>query len=912
VTLVPLALGLALAALGLARRATPAIGVTLAIAGILLPVVGVAWLAAEVSAGFPLEIAFWGGATTWLAIYARADALATYTGLGVSALVTPLLVWVAWRAAPPDARDELSAAPAADSPDGTTDEAASTASEVEVTDEADDEAGASAAEASSEDGTEGEAEDGTEDTARPPAVISPRAPTRLMGRWQWAGVALALALESALLSLVFAENILWLALTWLAVIGISWALGELGSDPQTFDWKGLTLMAVPPVIWLAPILLVALSVDDQRLIDLTGASKFSLWQVLVMTVAVALAAGAWPALGWVRKRASITAPAGLGAAILAVIPAALFIGARTFGLTQTVASRWPAFTLGQPPITAGVAIALLGAVTTLFAGLLALGRRDGRGLLASCALVSAGWGLVGLGVGSALAALGVTLLLTTSTLGLGAMLASLVASGAVTADIEPDSAGPRVFGEKPRPAALFAWVVGAASMVGLPLFAGYLPLQIISAASLPLTRLIIPLIGLAWGGSALLLIGLLRATAPAFTVFSPPAPLASEPADGDETLEEEEDAAQDEPVAAPTRTGGAELQAADLPGVALGALALLAGIAPSALLIAGAIPAASAFIQQSALNGLTQAQLAGYSAGAGQWLATPAALAAVVVALALALIRWRLPRLATATPLYLSGQAAGAPAEEEDDAEELAGLSEPGDAWEDLRPAMTAGWLTPGGAWLGGISDELGAGAPGLEKPSVEEEEPPSVEESEDVEVGETSADESEATGAASAPDIQDAEPDPEPEEPSAAEPEPAIEAEPGVEPELAVEPEPSESAEPEAIGESSGTAELEVALEPTAEESTLDAEPVPLAEPKPSGGAAEPEPQAPTASSEELVDDGQDHADTRASVAAEASEPPALAGQPSQPQRSGQQVQQGQPGQQGSRKGRGAKRGKR
>ncbi len=499
-TLAPLALGVALAALGLARRATPVVGVALAVAGVILPVAGLAWMAAEVSAGYPLEIALWGGPATWLAIYARADALSVYTGLGVAALVTPLLLWVAWSAAPPDSAETTE-------PETGEPEAA-------------------------------EADEADAESATPAGAGS-----RSMGRWQWTGVALTLALESFLLSLVFAENIAWLLLTWLLVIGASWALGELGSDPQSLDWKSLTLMAAPPLVWFITTMLIAGPAGDWRLIDLMGGTKFPIGHLFVMTLAVAVAAGAWPALGWMRKRASITAPVGLGAAALAVMPAALFVGARTFSIAQTVSSEWPAFTIAKPPITIGVSLALLGAVTVLFAGLLALGRRDGRGLLASSALAVAGWGLLGLGVGEPLAGLGLILLLTTSTLGLGAMLAALVASGAVTADIEPDSAGPHIFGEPARPAALFAWVVGAATVVGLPLFAGFAPLQIISAAALPGPRVVIPLVGLAWGGATLLLIGLLRATAPAFT--SPVVALVDESADvtdpGQETATSEDE-----------------------------------------------------------------------------------------------------------------------------------------------------------------------------------------------------------------------------------------------------------------------------------------------------------------------------------------------------------------------------------
>ncbi|MGH2501015.1 MAG: hypothetical protein ACRDID_00720 [Ktedonobacterales bacterium] len=102
-TLAPLVMALALVGLGLARRATigPALSVTLV--GALIPIIGLALLAPEVSAGFPLEIALWGGSSTWVALYGRADALSVYAAIGVAVVVAPLLLWLAWRAAPLDA-----------------------------------------------------------------------------------------------------------------------------------------------------------------------------------------------------------------------------------------------------------------------------------------------------------------------------------------------------------------------------------------------------------------------------------------------------------------------------------------------------------------------------------------------------------------------------------------------------------------------------------------------------------------------------------------------------------------------------------------------------------------------------------------------------------------------------------------
>lgn len=698
-TLAPLVMALALVGLGLARRATigPALSVTLV--GALIPIIGLALLAPEVSAGFPLEIALWGGGSTWVALYGRADALSVYAAIGVAVVVAPLLLWLAWRAAPLDAEEEAEA----------------------TADESGDESGEES----------GEADEASE--AAPPSA----APRRVLGQWQWAGVALALALESLALWVCFAENIVLLGLVWIALVAVAWWLGELSSEAAVYDWRGLGLMLIGPVAWLVTVLLIAGPAGARLLLDLTGAARLPTGHLLAISLALAFAAGGYPALAWLRKRASIATPAGLAAVSLAVTPIALFVGLRTFSIGATSGNTWASFSIGKPPLTIGIVLALLGAVSVIAAGLLALGRRDPRSLVASLTLAQAGWGLVGLGVGAPLSVLGVTLLLATSTLGLGAVIAALVAAGAVTADVEPESAGPRILGEPMRPTLLFAWVVGVASLVGAPLFAGFTPLQLISAEGLAGPRLAIPLLGLAWAGAVALAIALVRATAPAFT-----APLievydaedadvveedatATNKAKGAapqaEATEETEESASDNERAPVEATP--ELRLEELPGVALGAVLLLAGIAPGVALTL-ASGAAGAVMQAGALDGQFASSSSGYVAGVGQWYATAPVIFVVIGALALAYLRSRLTR--EPRPVYLAGQSPDAIAtlesppagsmeglvadeelaEEEEQPAELAALPEPTATWRDLRGALRSAWLTPGSAWLGLVNED--------------------------------------------------------------------------------------------------------------------------------------------------------------------------------------------------------------
>lgn len=690
-TLAPLVMALALAGLGLARRATAGFALGLALVGVVIPIAGLALLLAEVSGGFPLEIALLGDQRSWVALYGRADTLAVYAALGVAVIITPLLLWLAWRAAPLDAAEEAALASGAVD-DDTADEPADTET----------------------------VETGATETTPQTDAGWWRVP---LGRWQWVGVALVLALETLALWVCFAENIVLLGVVWVALVVVAWLLGELSSETAIFDWRGLSLMVVGPVVWLITTLLVATPVGARRLLDLTFSGRATAGHVFVMSLALTFAAGAYPALAWLRKRTSIATPAGLAAVSLAVVPAALFVGARTFSIAATAGNAWTSLNIGKPSLTIGIVLTLLGAVSVAIAGLLALGRRDPRNLLASLTLAQAGWGLLGLGVGSPLSLLGVTLLLATSVIGLGAVIAALHASGAITADIEPESAGPRILGEPLRPALLFAWVVGVASLVGVPLFAGFAPLQIINSDALTGPRLSIPLVGLAWVGSALLAIALVRATAPAFT-----APLvaiyddeddldASDASDASDTSDATADAgdveydaeAESAEEAGTPVTTTPELRMEELPGIALGALVVLAGVAPAvATSLAGG--AATSALQAGALDGVLAPSSSGYTAGVGQWFATPAVILVAVGALVLAYALSRMPR--ETRPVYLAGETPEAVAAAEVDGEleetpaELVALPEPTEAWGDLRGALLSGWLTPGGAWLGLNTDD--------------------------------------------------------------------------------------------------------------------------------------------------------------------------------------------------------------
>jgi hypothetical protein len=447
-------------------------------------------------------------------------------------------------------------------------------------------------------------------------------------------------------------------------------------------------------------------------------------QIVALGIAITLAGGAYPFVAWVRRRAALVAPAGLAAVALVALPLAIFVGARTYSAAQDVANSWQQIGQARPPITGGIFMALLGAITVGICGLLSLDRRDGRALVAYLAAAQVGWALLALGVGSPVTMVGIVLLLTTTVLGLGAMLAALYAGGALTGDVEPDAAGPRPLGAPLRRVHVAAWTIGALAVVGAPLCAGFVARQAISAGAIQARGLLIPLTGLAWAGDALLALALLRATAPAFANAFDAAATGKAPAElalaedemaEDETASEEpsegEEAVQAvEPKVAP-RAG---LSLADVlralheaPAPILAVLLVIVAVAPQVLLAAGgARLAAGALVQVGTIDAAAPATTLGYTVGPAQLLATLAWLAILV----LAVLRIFIVPVGgrEARPLYLAGQkpVARAAGEAEEPAE-MQDLPVPREAWHELGPAFTSPWALPGSEWLlKGTDDE--------------------------------------------------------------------------------------------------------------------------------------------------------------------------------------------------------------
>jgi formate hydrogenlyase subunit 3/multisubunit Na+/H+ antiporter MnhD subunit len=561
----------------------------------------------------------------------------------------------------------------------------------------------------SDDASNGVAEETTneqaQETSRPDAPAQSRLATE-----QWAGIALALVLLSATLSLVFADNILWLGVSWVVVAALAWALGELGSELSGLDWLSLALMVAGPILWIGAMYLAINPSGFTRISDLMGLGGIGAGNALVVIATVAVAAGAWPLNGWVRRRAIISPPVGVAAVALVALPIALFAGARTYSALQNAVSLLPTVGTVTPPITVGLLWVILGALTVAICGLQALGKRDTRSLLALLALAQAGWGLIALGVSRPASVLGLTFLLATMVFGLAALIASSTVGGTLAPDVEADGAGAHPFGATLQPLNVTVWLVGALTLIGAPLLGGFVAQQMISAGAVRAAQIVIPLVGLAWAGDALLALALLRAIAPAFVATRTPVPsdtaIAAAEAETllavdegvDETTAVEEAEVVVTDSASPRR---AWLTWAEAPGVVYALLAILIGAVPSLLLSFGALATAQSLSQPLMVSEILKYGPTGYTLTPSQWLPGLVWIAALLLGLIAAI-----PLLsARARPgaVYLGGQS---PVEtiSPTPAAEIATLAAPESAWSDLRGAMDSVWTTPG---RGRILDEL-------------------------------------------------------------------------------------------------------------------------------------------------------------------------------------------------------------
>jgi formate hydrogenlyase subunit 3/multisubunit Na+/H+ antiporter MnhD subunit len=668
ITLAPIVLGILTLMLERFGWATSRIAIALAVVGAVVPAAGVALLGPAVASGDPISIRPFGpgsGFGAWVMPVYRVDTFAVYAAIGATFLVVPTVLWAVFA------------------------QHSQPAPELATQTEAADEASAPAADAS----------------AAAPA---------LAGEQRWLGsriepavaraAAFVLILSSAALTAIFADGLVLMGVMWLVTVAAAWAVGEAASDRAHLDRGGLGAAAIGPAIWLVIMIIAGRVAQGTRFSALTSTKPLNIYECIGLALAVSLAAGGYPAVAWIRRRCAFAAPAGIGALVLGAVPLALYVATRTYAVATDSLDRWPIIgpttstSNSAPPITAGIAFAVLGAATVAVAGVLALGRRDARALIGLLASAQVGWLLVALGAGRPVSMLGLITVLASSLLGLGAMLVPVIAGDTITTDIEPDADGPRPVGAPFRPVNLAAWAIGAATLIGMPLFGGFPGRQLITAGMLQAGGLAVPLCALCWAGDGLLALALLRATAPALV----------------ESIK-----------GAAAQSGHAAFAAREAPAAILGALALVLGVLPGVVLNTFGAPAAQALLSASSLSNLLKADVIGYSAGPAQWLSAIGWLVVLIVGVIVLAVQ-PAGSVRLFLPAFIGGRAelpaAQASAEESGEAlESPAALGEPADAWSDLRGAFTSPFTLPAREWLlAGIDDDLDAEDESTEAPPDE------------------------------------------------------------------------------------------------------------------------------------------------------------------------------------------------
>ena len=99
-TLAPALCALLIAGLGVARFAFKSLALALCLIGLLLPIVLLFILYPELSSGNPVFAGLFGGSSglnDWFSAAYRIDGFGLYAAFGITIIVAPLLVWMAWR-----------------------------------------------------------------------------------------------------------------------------------------------------------------------------------------------------------------------------------------------------------------------------------------------------------------------------------------------------------------------------------------------------------------------------------------------------------------------------------------------------------------------------------------------------------------------------------------------------------------------------------------------------------------------------------------------------------------------------------------------------------------------------------------------------------------------------------------------
>lgn len=472
-------------------------------------------------------------------------------------------------------------------------------------------------------------------------------------------LGLGLIATSLGLGAVLNDNLLLIALCWAGAGLTAWLLARptpLGTY-TTDDWVDLVLLtggAILTTLALIPQFVLGHSLSLYNLAGRNPAGAF--WDVVLM-LALAFAAGAYPFALWVRRVCQGIMTDAVGVVLLIVLPLGVVLAARLVVVMAGTPDGWPTWHVGPATIPLNILWLILGTATIIVSGLTSLFERDLPVLTAMLGLTTIGWAFIALGTGDVHALIGVVFLLLAYILGVGTLLS--VWASWEWADRELDIAHLPGLAALSVPHAL-AVVLGGLTLVGFPLLLGF---NGIAAATVGLINLggAAALVGaLGWVGSALAFAGFIHAIRHAFTQ----SPQAPEPAPG----------------------LAAEGTAMLIPLVLL----IVAGVAPELLLIGKPSGVATQAAASLAFTGTTVPDLTstplGFSLGTLTWLPglywAVALGGAVVVVLTTALLGHR----PAPSPVFTGGV----------DLPERESPTAPSDAWDDMALVPRSQFVLPG------------------------------------------------------------------------------------------------------------------------------------------------------------------------------------------------------------------------
>lgn len=502
-------------------------------------------------------------------------------------------------------------------------------------------------------------------------MTTPRGPARVAGQHTTRPLGWAMCVEALLLSALMLDNIPLIVLCWAGIGLLAWLIArpETAFVPTSSqEWIDLLLLVLGPVLFGLTMLFPMVGGKSVSMFDLTGRNLINFGQGTLIILALAFAAGMYPFLLWVRRVTQGVLPEATGVLLLASLPMAIVMLGRISPLLAPNGT-WPVWHISQATFPLNAELLVLGIITILVSGFVLLFETDLVVITALLSLLVLGWCFTAFGTGDNRALLGVTLLLLTYVLGIGALLAVWASLEWADRELTVDSlAG---FAQT-LPAHFVTLTLAGLTLVGVPLLAGFAGMATIDQGIISEGGTAALAGALMWIGNTCALLGFLRILSHAMHR----SPLGTE--------------------AAPAQPHANESLALLIPAVLL----IIFGVAPEIVLIGKATEPGPALAAATALlnSGLSipdvSTSVLGFSVAHTLWVPGIFWALAVIGIGVIVLSAGLIGPDADPTPVFVGGEPLN------DDPRV------PLDSWQDLATIARNPFVLPGpGSWRNDIGD---------------------------------------------------------------------------------------------------------------------------------------------------------------------------------------------------------------